>query len=157
MSVQLSSCGQLGWVSDEQGYAYKSIDPYTTQPWPAIPDVMMQLAQRAAAQAGFHNFQPDTCLINRYEADSKLSLHQDKNEIDFTQPIVSVSLGIPAIFLLGGFSRQAETQRLLLQHGDVMVWGGVDRMRFHGVMPIKPAWHEQLGALRINLTFRRAG
>lgn len=157
MSVQLSSCGQLGWVSDQYGYAYRSIDPHGGQPWPAIPDVLINLAQRAASRAGFANFQPDSCLINRYEIGSKLSLHQDKNEIDFTQPIVSVSLGIPAVFLLGGYSREAMTQRVLLQHGDVMVWGGVDRMRFHGVMPIKPAWHEQLGALRMNLTFRRAG
>lgn len=157
MSVQLSSFGQLGWVSDEQGYAYRAMDPYTQQPWPAIPDGLKQLAQRAAAQAGFANFMPDSCLINRYEIDSKMSLHQDKNEIDFTQPIVSMSLGIPAIFLFGGFSRQAITQRVWLQHGDVVVWGGVDRMRFHGVMPVKAAWHDRLGATRINLTFRRAG
>lgn len=157
MSIQLTSCGLLGWTTDEHGYAYRTVDPNTVRPWPEIPDVLKQLALRAAAKAGFPNFQPDSCLINKYEVGSKLSLHQDRNEKDFTQPIVSVSLGIPAVFLLGGFNRQSVTQRVLLQHGDVMVWGGVDRLRFHGVLPIKPAWHEQLGARRINLTFRRAG
>lgn len=155
MSVAMTNCGTLGWVSDEQGYAYGHIDPLTQLPWPKMPKVFRQLAETAAALAGFPDYQPDACLINRYAAGAKLSLHQDRNELGTSIPIVSVSLGIPATFLLGGFERQAATQKVALCHSDVMVWGGVDRMRFHGVLPIKPAYHSLFGEYRINLTFRR--
>lgn len=157
MSVKTTSCGALGWVSDRRGYRYEANDPLSGKPWPVMPQVFADLAQEAAEQAGFHQFRPDACLINRYEIASKMGLHQDKDEQDFSQPIVSVSLGIPAVFLFGGLRRSERVLRVALQHGDVVVWGGVDRLRYHGIMPIKPATHSALGESRINLTFRKAG
>ena len=157
MSVALSSCGTLGWISDAKGYRYSSYDPDTHQPWPNMPPLFSSLAIKAAAEAGFRDFRPDACLINCYIPGSKMSLHQDKDEQDLTQPIVSVSLGLPAEFLWGGFIRGDAKQTLLLQHGDVLVWGGDDRLRFHGIKPLKPGWHPITGDCRINLTFRKAG
>lgn len=157
MSVALTNCGSLGWTTDRRGYRYTRIDPETGQPWPALPPSFLALAHQAALQAGFPEFQPDACLINRYEPGARMGLHQDKNERDFDAPIVSVSLGIPAVFLFGGLERQDRAQRVTLQHGDVAVWGGADRLRYHGVAPLKDATHPLLGAARINLTFRRAG
>lgn len=156
MSVALSNCGEWGWVSDQHGYRYSAVDPLAGRPWPAMPEVFRQLARDAARQAGLGPFEPDACLINRYLPGSRMSLHQDRNEKDFGQPIVSVSLGIPAVFLFGGHRRTDQVQRVPLFHGDVVVWGGVDRMRFHGIAPLKPAEHPLLGARRINFTFRRA-
>lgn len=155
MSVALTNCGPRGWTSDRHGYRYSAVDPASGQPWPAMPEVFLDLAIRAAEQAGFADFQPDACLINRYEPGARLTLHQDKDERNLNAPIVSVSLGVPAIFQFGGFERSDPTQRYRLQHGDVVVWGGVDRLRFHGVMPIKESWHPQLGQQRINFTFRQ--
>lgn len=157
MSVPLTNCGTLGWTSDTKGYRYTTCDPDSGQPWPALPAPFIQLARDAAAQAGFLGFTPDACLINRYQPGTRLSLHQDKNERDFSAPIVSVSLGIPAMFLWGGQRRADRPERVPLFHGDVAVWGGVDRLRFHGVAPIKDSTHPLLGAERINFTFRRAG
>ena len=157
MSAALSSCGSLGWVSDTFGYRYAARDPHTGQPWPAMPQELLQLGRQAAAEAGFAAFTPDTCLINRYLPGARMGLHQDRHERDFRQPIVSVSLGLPAVFLFGGLTRDAAVQRVPLFHGDVVVWGGVDRMRFHGVLPVKPGQHPLLGAQRINLTLRQAG
>lgn len=157
MSVALTNCADLGWVSDRTGYRYSAVDPLGGRPWPAMPDVFRQLAQDAARQAGHGQFEPDACLINCYVPGSRMSLHQDRNEADCDHPIVSVSLGIPAVFLFGGHSRTDKTQRVPLFHGDVVVWGGVDRMRFHGIAPLKTAEHPLLGARRINFTFRRAG
>lgn len=157
MSVTTASCGALGWVSSKQGYRYSAKDPDSGKAWPSIPASFLTLAQNAAASAGFKDFVPDACLINRYEPSAKMSLHQDKDETDFSQPIVSVSLGIPAVFLFGGFERSDRAQRVLLNHGDVVVWGGESRLRFHGVMPLKEAVHPLLGRQRINLTFRQAG
>ncbi len=157
MAVALTNCGALGWVSDRRGYRYAPLDPDSGQPWPPLPEVFVRLAQDAAAQAGFPGFLPDACLINRYEPGTRLTLHQDKNEKDFAAPIVSVSLGIPAVFLFGGHERNDRTERVPLVHGDVAVWGGVDRLRYHGVMPLKHADHPLLGQQRINLTFRQAG
>lgn len=157
MSVKTTSCGTLGWVSDRRGYRYEANDPLSGKPWPVMPHIFADLAQKAAEQAGFYQFRPDACLINRYEISSKMGLHQDKDEQDFSQPIVSVSLGIPATFLFGGLKRSDKVMRVALQHGDVVVWGGADRLRFHGIMPIKPANHPALGESRINLTFRKAG
>jgi len=156
MSVAMSNCGALGWVSDRRGYRYDAIDPASGQPWPRMPEVFLKLAGSAAALAGFGGFTPDACLINRYEAGTRLSLHQDKDERDFTQPIVSVSLGIPATFLFGGPDRGGKCLRIPLSHGDVVVWGGPARLRYHGVAPLKQAAHPLLGTQRINLTFRRA-
>jgi alkylated DNA repair protein (DNA oxidative demethylase) len=157
MSVALTNCGELGWTTDARGYRYSRIDPVSGQPWPAMPQAFRQLAQDAAREAGFPDFAPDACLVNRYEPGSRLSLHQDRNERDFNAPIVSVSLGMPAMFLFGGDDRADRAARVPLFHGDVVVWGGVDRLRFHGVMPLKDLPHPRLGSQRINFTIRKAG
>ncbi|PAA17563.1 DNA oxidative demethylase AlkB [Pseudomonas fragi] len=157
MSARLSSCGALGWTTDRDGYHYSPLDPLSARPWPAMPGVFLALAAAAASSAGFSGFVPDSCLINAYAPGAKMSLHQDKNERSHTAPIVSISLGLPAIFQFGGFERSDPTQRIALFHGDIMVWGGVDRLRFHGVMPIKPGHHSLLGEQRINITLRQAG
>ena len=157
MSVAMTNCGALGWTSDRRGYRYSAIDPVSGQPWPAMPAVFAQLAGEAAAAAGFEGFAPDACLINQYLPGSRLSLHQDRDERDLDAPIVSVSLGMPATFLFGGLAGADKTARVLLQHGDVVVWGGVDRLRHHGVLPLKDQPHPLLGGRRINLTFRKAG
>lgn len=157
MSVALSSCGQFGWTTDRSGYRYTRDDPQTGRPWPMMPEVFFQLAQAAAQAAGFADFAPDSCLINRYIPGAKMSLHQDKDEHSYAAPIVSVSLGLPAMFLFGGFARGDKSQRIPLLHGDIVVWGGVDRLRYHGVLPIKDGHHPRLGEQRINFTFRTAG
>jgi DNA oxidative demethylase len=157
MSVAMSNCGSLGWVTDRTGYRYDGIDPEVNRPWPMMPTAFRKLAVAAAGEAGFPNFVPDACLINRYEAGARLSLHQDKNESDFTQPIVSVSLGLPATFLFGGLERGDKTQRIQVVHGDVLVWGGPARLRYHGIAPLKDGEHPRLGRVRYNLTFRNAG
>jgi alkylated DNA repair protein (DNA oxidative demethylase) len=157
MSVAITNCGALGWVTDRTGYRYDPIDPERGRPWPRMPVSFLRLAADAAAQAGFDGFVPDACLINRYLPGARLSLHQDKNERDFGAPIVSVSLGIPAVFLFGGAKRSDRAARVLLEHGDVVVWGGPARMRYHGVLALKPARHPWMGEQRINLTFRKAG
>lgn len=156
MAVATSSCGHLGWVSSAAGYRYAAQDPQSGRDWPAMPSLLADLAHEAAEEAGFGGFEPDTCLINRYVPGVRLSLHQDRDEQDLSAPIVSLSLGLPAVFLLGGATRSAPTEAVLLQHADVLVWGGVDRLRFHGVRPLKAGWHPLLGERRINLTFRRA-
>ena len=157
MSVALSSCGQFGWTTDRSGYRSTRHDPQTGRPWPMMPEVFLQLAQAAALAAGFTDFAPDSCLINRYVPGAKMSLHQDKDEHSYAAPIVSVSLGLPAMFLFGGFARGDKSQRIPLLHGDIVVWGGVDRLRYHGVLPIKEGHHPRLGEQRINFTFRTAG
>ena len=157
MSVAMTNCGSLGWVTDRTGYRYASIDPETNQPWPAMPTVFMDRARQAATLAGFPKFVPDACLINRYEPGARLTLHQDKNESDYAEPIVSVSLGLPATFLFGGLDRSDKTVRIPVEHGDVVVWGGPARLRYHGVMPLKDGVHPAAGRYRFNLTFRKAG
>ena len=156
MSVAMSNCGELGWVSDKAGYRYQAVDPDSARPWPSLPTLFRQLATEAAAQAGFANFMPDACLINRYEPGARMSLHQDKDERDLTQPIVSISLGLPALFQFGGLKRSDPVNRVTLTHGDVVVWGGADRLRYHGVLALKTGDHPLLGACRLNLTFRKA-
>jgi alkylated DNA repair protein (DNA oxidative demethylase) len=157
MSVRMSNCGTLGWISDRRGYRYSALDPQSGQPWPDMPGLFRELAVEAAKRIGFRDFAPDACLINRYEPGMKLSLHQDRDERDFGAPIVSVSLGIPAVFLFGGDSRSDRAQRVPLEHGDVVVWGGPSRLRFHGVLPVKEGLHPMTGRFRYNLTLRRAG
>ncbi len=157
MSVAMSNCGPLGWVSDRSGYRYEALDPLSGRPWPAMPLCWKDLATRAASQAGYQRFQPDACLINMYEPGAKLSLHQDRDEKDFSEPIVSVSLGLPAVFLFGTTSRGNKPGRYQLSHGDVVVWGGPARLAFHGVLPLVEGEHALLGRRRINLTFRCAG
>lgn len=157
MSVAMTNCGELGWVTDRSGYRYDRLDPQTGRPWPPLPAPFRTLAARAAAAAGFDAFAPDACLVNRYAPGAKLSLHQDADERDFGQPIVSVSLGLPAIFLFGGLARAAKALRVPLVHGDAVVWGGAARMRFHGVLPLQDGDHPLLGRYRVNLTFRKAG
>ena len=155
MSVAMTNCGSYGWVTDRTGYRYDAADPESGKAWPRMPHAFFTLAQDAATSAGFEDFQPDACLVNRYETGARLSLHQDKNEHDFNAPIVSVSLGLPAIFLWGGLRREDKTIRIPLIHGDVMVWGGPARLRYHGVRPVTEGYHPQTGPYRINLTFRK--
>ena len=157
MSVAMTNCGRLGWISDRRGYRYGAHDPETGEPWPAMPAVFERLAEASAAEAGFEGFRPDACLVNRYEPGTRLSLHQDKDERDYAAPIVSVSLGMPATFLFGGLARSDKAARIPLVHGDVVVWGGPDRLRYHGVLPLEDRPHALLGSRRLNLTFRKAG
>ncbi len=157
MSVAMTNCGEAGWVTDRRGYRYSATDPESGAPWPAMPPVFSSLAQKAAAVAGFARFQPDACLINRYIVGAKMALHQDRDEADFSAPIVSVSLGLPAIFLWGGATRAEKPARIALLNGDVVVWGGPARLNFHGIMPLRDGVHPVLGRVRINLTFRKAG
>ena len=156
MSAAMSCCGNLGWVTDRQGYRYQSEDPESGKPWPAMPAVFRELAISAADTAGFEGFEPDACLINRYQPGAKMGLHQDKDEEDFSQPIVSVSLGLPIVFQFGGLKRNERPMRVPLGHGDVVVWGGPARMRYHGVLTLKAGEHPLTGGYRYNLTFRRA-
>ena len=151
----MTNSGTYGWCSDRRGYRYDRHDPQTGEPWPALSPAFLQLAADAAREAGFDGYVPDACLVNRYAPGTRLSLHQDRDEDDRVAPIVSVSLGLPATFLFGGFARADKAVRVPLQHGDVVVWGGVDRMRFHGVLPVKPGRHEVVGEQRLNLTFRK--
>jgi len=157
MSVATTNCGRLGWVTDRTGYRYETIDPITRRPWPSLPAIFHDVATRAAAAAGFAGFGPDACLINRYEPGARLSMHQDRNERDFGAPIVSVSLGLAAMFLFGGARRQDRPRRVRLESGDVVVWGGPSRLAFHGVAPLPDGDHPLTGRHRINLTFRKAG
>ncbi|SFN31522.1 alkylated DNA repair protein (DNA oxidative demethylase) [Izhakiella capsodis] len=156
MSVAMTNCGDFGWATHARGYHYSRQDQNSAQNWPAMPALFYSLAVAAAEEAGFTGFNPDACLINRYEPGARMTLHQDKDEKDLRQPVVSISLGLPAIFQFGGFERDAATQRILLEHGDIVVWGGSSRLRYHGVLPLKADIHPQCGAFRYNLTFRRA-
>jgi len=155
MSVAMTNCGARGWVTDRNGYRYDAIDPVSGQPWPLMPDSFRDLAARAAEQGGFENFAPQACLINRYVPGAKMSLHQDKDELDLGAPIVSVSLGLPATFLFGGLARSDKPQKYRLEHGDIAVWGGPARLAFHGVAPLPAGEHPIMGPQRINLTFRK--
>ena len=157
MSVAMTNTGALGWISDGAGYRYSPVDPDTGRSWPKMPPSFARLATSAAERAGFSGFVSDACLVNRYEPGARLTLHQDKDERDFGAPIVSVSLGLPAVFLFGGTTRKARPERFRLEHGDVVVWGGPDRLRYHGVLPLADAEHPLLGRARVNLTFRKAG
>jgi DNA oxidative demethylase len=156
MSVAMTNCGALGWLTDRTGYRYDAIDPQSGERWPRMPASFLRLAADAAAQAGFDRFVPDACLVNRYDPGARLSLHQDRNERDFRAPIVSVSLGISAVFLFGGAKRADKPARVPLEHGDVVVWGGAARLRYHGVLPLKEGHHPLLGKHRVNLTLRKA-
>ena len=156
MSVGMTNCGAAGWITDRTGYRYSATDPQSGQPWQAMPEIFLKLAQDAAAQGGFENFTPDACLINRYLPGARMSLHQDRNELDFNAPIVSVSLGLPALFLWGGAARTDKASRITLESGDVLVWGGPARLYFHGILPLKEGEHPLTGRARINLTFRKA-
>jgi alkylated DNA repair protein (DNA oxidative demethylase) len=155
MSVAMTNCGRVGWVSEESGYRYDPLDPQTESPWPEMPAAFLGLAVRAAAAGGFAGYDPDACLINRYVEGAKLSLHQDRDENDAWSPIVSVSLGLPAIFLWGGKRRSDPVRRVPVENGDVVVWGGPARFTYHGVAPLKNGHHPLTGALRFNLTFRK--
>jgi len=157
MSVGMTNCGALGWVSDRSGYRYTPADPLSDQPWPAMPASFRALAAQAAARAGYEDFAPDACLVNRYTPGARLTLHQDRDERRLGPPIVSVSLGLPAVFLWGGPQRSDRTRRVPLVHGDVVVWGGPARLHFHGVLPVGEGEHAFMGACRVNLTFRCAG
>ncbi|MEZ4365842.1 MAG: DNA oxidative demethylase AlkB [Kofleriaceae bacterium] len=157
LSAAMTNCGRLGWISDARGYRYEPTDPLTGLPWPALPTPWLDLAHAAAACAGFPGFTPDACLINRYAPGAGMTLHQDRNERDLSAPVVSISLGLPAVFLLGGILRGDRAQRIRVAHGDVVVWGGPARLRFHGVAPIAAGDHAAVGPWRYNLTLRAAG
>jgi alkylated DNA repair protein (DNA oxidative demethylase) len=156
MSVAMTNCGSVGWVSDRKGYRYDPTDPESSKPWPAMPPEFFNLAANAAAAAGFPDFIPDACLVNRYEPGTRLSLHQDRDERDFNAPIVSVSLGLPAVFLFGSLRRSDRPRRIRLTSGDVAVWGGPARLSYHGIAPLADGEHPLTGRRRINLTFRKA-
>ncbi|HEV2550337.1 MAG TPA: DNA oxidative demethylase AlkB [Stellaceae bacterium] len=156
MSVAMTNCGDAGWVTDRRGYHYAPLDPLTAQAWPIMPEIFRDLAERAAEAAGFDEFTPDACLINRYEPGARLSLHQDKDERDAAAPIVSVSLGLPAIFLWGGLRRNDRPRRILMENGDVAVWGGPARFTYHGIAPLADGEHPFTGRARVNLTLRKA-
>jgi len=156
MSVAMTNCGAAGWVTDRTGYRYEACDPHSGRPWPALPHCFRALASAAASEAGYPDFVPDACLINRYEPGTRLSLHQDRNERDLSRPIVSVSLGLPATFQFGGLKRTDPVRRFVLSHGDVAVWGGPSRLCFHGITELKDGLHDKLGRMRINLTLRGA-
>jgi alkylated DNA repair protein (DNA oxidative demethylase) len=155
MSVAMSNCGRLGWVSDRSGYRYDRLDPLSGQPWPALPPLFLDLAQRAAGAGGYSGFSPDACLMNLYQPGSRLTLHQDRDEKNLGAPIVSVSLGLPAVFQFGNTERSGKTQRLRLVNGDVVVWGGPSRLAYHGVLPLADGEHALTGRRRVNLTFRQ--
>jgi alkylated DNA repair protein (DNA oxidative demethylase) len=155
MSAAMTGSG-IGWVTDRSGYRYAEVDPESGRPWEPIPTSFLELAASAAAEAGFPAFTPDACLINRYEPGARMGLHQDRDEADFSQPIVSISLGLPAVFLWGGLRRSDPTRRIRLEHGDVVVWGGAARLVFHGISPLAEGEHPLTGRYRYNLTFRRA-
>jgi DNA oxidative demethylase len=157
MSVAMTNCGELGWVSDRRGYRYQRVDPESGKPWPEMPGLLRSLAAEAAREAGYEDFAPDACLINHYEPGTRLTLHQDRDERRLGEPIVSVSLGLPATFLFGGMRRNDRPRRIRLEHGDVVVWGGPTRLAFHGVEPLDDGQHAATGRCRINLTFRKAG
>lgn len=157
MSIQTTRCGSMGWVSEPGGYRYAPRNPGTRQPWPAMPECLLRFAVRAATEAGYPDFVPDSCLVNQYLPGNKLGLHQDRDERDLRAPVVSLSLGLPATFLFGGLERSGKTQRYRLAHGDVVVWGGPSRLAFHGVLPVANGDHPLLGRRRINLTFRKVG
>lgn len=156
MSVAMTNCGNFGWVTDRTGYRYDPNDPQSGKPWPPMPGSFCELAHAAADRAGFGGFAPDACLVNCYQPGARMSLHQDRDENDFTAPIVSVSLGLPATFLFGGLKRSDKPRRFRLEHGDVIVWGGPARLAFHGIAPLAAGEHRLLGRQRINLTFRKA-
>lgn len=156
MSAAMTNCGAVGWVTDRQGYRYDPIDPETGRRWPPLPQIFAELAGQAAARAGFPHYRPDVCLINRYEPGARMSLHQDRDERDYSWPIVSVSLGLQATFLFGGSKRAERAHRLPLVHGDVLVWGGAKRLSFHGVAPVADGCHPTVGRMRLNLTMRKA-
>jgi alkylated DNA repair protein (DNA oxidative demethylase) len=156
MSVAMTNCGPVGWVSDRSGYRYSSRDPMTDQDWPAMPAEFLRVALDAASACGFPDFVPDACLINRYSAGARLTAHRDADEQNFSQPIVSVSLGLPASFAFYGLSRGGKGQSVALADGDVLVWGGPSRLVYHAVRPIKPGVHPLTGNFRFNLTFRHA-
>jgi DNA oxidative demethylase len=156
MSVAMTNCGAAGWVTYRTGYRYDCLDPETNYPWPPMPNCFLDLAIAAATEAGYSRFRPDACLINCYEPGALLSLHQDKNERDFSSPIVSVSLGLPGTFLFGGLKRNHPVKKFAVRHGDIAVWGGASRLYYHGVRALKDGYHEAVGRRRLNLTFRRA-
>jgi alkylated DNA repair protein (DNA oxidative demethylase) len=156
MSAAMACCGPWGWVTDRQGYRYQETDPVTGQTWPEMPEIFRDLARDAAERAGYPGFEPDACLINRYLPGAKMGLHQDRDETDFSQPIVSVSLGSPIVFQFGGNRRSDRPRKVALEHGDVVVWGGSSRLRYHGVLTLKSLAHPLTGACRYNLTFRKA-
>ena len=156
MSVAMTNCGLAGWITDARGYRYTATDPLSGRPWPPMPPDLSALAQRAATSAGWGDFNPDACLVNRYEPGARMSLHQDRDERELLHPIVSVSLGLPARFLFGGLARTDRVQRVTLAHGDVVVWGGAARLAFHGVDALRDGTHPLTGRCRINLTFRVA-
>ncbi len=156
MSVAITNCGHCGWLSDEHGYRYQQIDPVTHRSWPEMPQSFLKICAAATKAASFAEFMPDACLLNKYQADAKMGLHNDNDEHDLTAPIVSVSLGLDAVFLFGGKTRQSPTRKYLLSHGDVVVFGGQSRLNFHGISLIKPTYiSDDLTDHRLNLTFRK--
>lgn len=157
VAAAMTNCGALGWTSSARGYAYRTVDPETGRPWPPIPAAWLALAREAAALAGYADYVPDACLVNRYAVGVGMGRHNDDSEQDFSQPIVSVSLGLPTRFAWWGDRPEGRGRDLPVQDGDVLVWGRSARLGFHAVRPVPPGRHPVCGEFRFNLTFRKAG
>ncbi len=155
LNISMTNCGDVGWTSSEQGYRYLSRDPASGKPWPKLPPSFAQLGTQIAALTGFEHFQPNACLVNHYQAGQKLNAHQDKNEPDLSQPVVSVSLGMSATFLIYGDERGNKAQKIILNDGDVMIWGRSARLMYHGVETKNTQPHPELGFHRFNVTLRQ--
>ena len=155
MSVAMTNCGPVGWHSDASGYRYVDRDPESGRPWPGIPEEFAALALAAATAAGFARFAPDCCLVNRYAVGTQMGTHRDFDELDLRQPIVSVSIGLPAVFVWRGATRSSPPLAVRVIDGDVLVWGGQARAGYHGVRRLAAPAHAAADAFRYNLTFRR--
>lgn len=156
MRIEMTNCGLVGWVNIDGRYRYSRVDPLTGRSWPGMPATFRRIAGAAASAAGYPDFQPAVCIINRYAVGADLQMHQDRDDTQDRQPVVSVSLGLPAIFHFGGQGRGEKPLTIPLDDGDVVVWGGASRMHRHGVAPVAPGVHPRTGAYRYNLTFRTA-
>jgi DNA oxidative demethylase len=156
-SAAITNCGQAGWWSDAKGYRYETRDPHTGALWPPIPDVFLQAVSATMRTTPWPTFTPDACLINFYEPGAKMGLHQDRDEKDFAQPIVTVCLGDDADFLVGGSTRADKATAVVVRSGDIMIMGGASRLYFHGIRKIYPGTSPLPDIKgRYSLTFRKA-
>lgn len=154
--ASMSNCGDFGWVSDLSGYRYSPVDPITQKPWPAMPDAFLRVHQSACELLDLPKFQPDACLINRYEIGHAMGRHTDKDEQDTSWPIVSVSLGLPAVFQVFKGQTSTASINVLLEDGDVLILSGVSRQQHHAIKAVKPDLLQPNLTTRYNLTLRHS-